>query len=176
MCYSVNSDHPVVVLFIILYYAHHAHTHIHIWCMYMFNQTFLLVILRLLTYINSSDSQIPKYLATSGSQWPNPDYAFHRSPACDTGTLGRVWLTARLRGAYLNWSPLVNHIGIHPLPATEPTVIDHAQYIKPRPSQFSVPHVPPCIHGNGEIIVCNILLIKIVLLQWSHQPKTIIIE
>ena len=63
--------------------------------------------------------------------------------------------------ADLNWSALVNHIGIHPLPATQPTLIGHALYIKPRPSQFSVPHVPPCLHGNGEIFVCNISLIKI---------------
>ena len=55
-----------------------------------------------------------------------------------------------------NWSALVNHIGIHPLPATQPTLIGHALYIKPRPSQFSVPHVPLCMHGNGEIFVCNI--------------------
>ena len=58
--------------------------------------------------------------------------------------------------ADLNWSALVNHIGIHPLPATQPTLIGHALYIKPRPSQFSVPHAPPCMHGNGEIFVCNI--------------------
>ena len=58
--------------------------------------------------------------------------------------------------ADLNWSALVNHIGIHPLPATQPTLIGHALYIKPRPSQFSVLHVPPCMHGNGEIFVCNI--------------------
>ena len=58
--------------------------------------------------------------------------------------------------ADLNWSALVNHIGIHPLPATQPTLIGHALYIKPCPSQFSVPHVPPCMHGNGEIFVCNI--------------------
>ena len=43
--------------------------------------------------------------------------------------------------ADLHWSVLVNHIGIHPLPATQPTLIGHALYIKPRPSQFSVPHV-----------------------------------
>ena len=49
----------------------------------------------------------------------------------------------------LNWSALVNHIGVHPLPATQPTLIGHAQYIKPRPLQFSVPHVPPWSHGNG---------------------------
>ena len=78
--------------------------------------------------------------------------------------------------ADLDWSALVNHIGIHPLPATQPTLIGHTLYIKPRPSQFSVPHVPSCMHGNGEIFVCNIYLIKIVLLQRSHQPKTIIIE
>ena len=58
--------------------------------------------------------------------------------------------------ADLNWSALVNHIGIHPLPATQPTLIGHTLYIKPRPSQFSVPHVPPYMHGNGEIFVCNI--------------------
>ena len=58
--------------------------------------------------------------------------------------------------ADLNWSALVNHIGFHPLPATQPTLIGHALYIKPCPSQFSVPHVPPCMHGNGEIFVCNI--------------------
>ena len=51
---------------------------------------------------------------------------------------------------------LVNHIGIHPLSATQPTLIGHAQYVKPRQSQFSVPHVPPCTYGNGEIFVCNI--------------------
>ena len=65
------------------------------------------------------------------------------------------WLPG-LACADLNWSALVNHIGIHPLPATQPTLIGHALYIKPRPSQFSVPHVPPCRHGNGEIFVCNI--------------------
>ena len=36
----------------------------------------------------------------------------------------------------LNWSALVNHIGIHPLPTTQPTLTGDAQYIKPRPSQF----------------------------------------
>ena len=72
-------------------------------------------------------------------------------------------------GADLNWSALVNHIGIQLLPATQPTLIGHAQYIKPRPSQFSVPY------GNGEICVCNILLIKIILWQRSHHPQTIII-
>ena len=45
---------------------------------------------------NSSFSQIPRYLAASGSQRLNPEHAFHRGPACDTGTLGLVWLTARL--------------------------------------------------------------------------------
>ena len=30
----------------------------------------------------------------------------------------------------------------------------------------------PCTHGNGEIFVCNIALIKFVLLQQSHQRKT----
>ena len=58
-------------------------------------------------------------------------------------------------GADLNWSALVNHIGIHPLRATQPTLIGHPQYIKPRPSQFSVPHVPHCTHGNCEIFGCN---------------------
>ena len=37
---------------------------------------------------NSSFSQIPRYLAASGSQRLNPEHAFHRGPACDTGTLG----------------------------------------------------------------------------------------
>ena len=46
--------------------------------------------------------------------------------------------------ADFNWSALVNHIGIQLLPATQSTLIGHAQYIKPRPSQFSVQH------GNGE--------------------------
>ena len=78
--------------------------------------------------------------------------------------------------ADLNWWALVNHIGIHLLPETQPTVIGHALYIKPRPSQVSVPHVPPRTHGNGTIFVCSIWLIKVVLLQRSHQPKTIIIE
>ena len=45
--------------------------------------------------------------------------------------------------ANLNWSALANHIGVYPLPATQPTLIGHTQYIKSRPSQFSVPHVPP---------------------------------
>ena len=63
--------------------------------------------------------------------------------------------------ADLNWSALVNHIGIHPLPATQPTLIG------PRPSQFSVPRVPLCTHGNGKIFGCNILLIKIVSLEQS---------
>ena len=80
------------------------------------------------------------------------------------------------RGANRNWSALVNHISIHLLAATKPTLIGHAQYIKPRPSQFSAPHVPAYTHGNGKFFVCNILLIKIVLLQRSQQPKTIIIE
>ena len=44
---------------------------------------------------------------------------------------------------------LVNHIGIHPLAATQPTLIGHAQYIKP---QFSVPSVPLFTYGNGEIL------------------------
>ena len=60
--------------------------------------------------------------------------------------------------ADLNWSALVNHIGIHMLPATQPTLIGHAQYIKPRPSQFSVPRVPLCTHGNGQIFGCNIFI------------------
>ena len=58
--------------------------------------------------------------------------------------------------ADLNWSALVNHIGIHRLPATQPALIGHALYIKPRPSQFSVPHVPPCMHGTGEIFARNV--------------------
>ena len=45
-------------------------------------------------WLNSSLSQIPRYLAASGSQRPNPEHAFHRGPACDTATLGLVWLTA----------------------------------------------------------------------------------
>ena len=32
------------------------------------------------------------------------------------------------------------------------------------------------MHGNGEIFVCNIEMIKIFLLQRSHQPQTIVIE
>ena len=55
--------------------------------------------------------------------------------------------------ADLNWSVLIKHIGVHPLPATQPTLIGHAQFIKPHPSQFSVPHVPHCMHGNGEICI-----------------------
>ena len=110
-------------------------------------------------WVNSSVSQIPRYLAVSGSQRPNPEHAFHRGPACDTGTLGLVWLTARLSVCRdLNWSALVNHIGIHPLPANQPTLIGHALYIKPRPSQFSVPHVPPCMHGNSEIFGVQYLI------------------
>ena len=34
-----------------------------------------------------------------------------------------------------------NHIGIQLLSTTQPTLIGHTQYIKPCPSQFSVPHV-----------------------------------
>ena len=37
-----------------------------------------------LTLANSSVSHIPGYLAASGAQWPNPEHAFHRAPACDT--------------------------------------------------------------------------------------------
>ena len=121
---------------------------------------------------NSSVSQILRYLAASGSQWPNREHAFHRGPACDTGTLGLVWLTARLAAcADLNWSALVNHIGIHPLPATQPTLIGHALYIKPRPSQFSVLHVPPCMHGNGKFLCAIFNWLKLFYCNGVTSPK-----
>ena len=111
---------------------------------------------------NSYDSQIPIGIVASGSRdWSAEQQLTQiahckQGAACDTGTLGLVWLTARLSVRGPNWSALVNHIGIHTLTATQPTLIGHALHIKPRPSQFSVPHVPPCMHGNGEIFVCNI--------------------
>ena len=74
-----------------------------------------------------------------------------------------------------NWSALANYIG-YPLPATQPTLIGHALYIKPHPSQFLVPHVSPCTHRNGERFVCNIVLSKADLLQRSHQHQIITIE
>ena len=42
------------------------------------------------TWIKAQGIAVVMHLAASGSQRPNPEHAFHRGPACDTGTLGLV--------------------------------------------------------------------------------------
>ena len=124
---------------------------------------------------NSSVSQIPRYLAASGSQRPNPEHAFHRGPTCDTGTLGLVWLTAcqAQRAPTLigqRWSTISASIGyprLNPLWLVTHCTLSHAHHS----FQSHMYHLACMEMANFLCAIFNWLK-----LQRSHQFKTIIIE